>query len=330
VNVEELEKELSGGDLRAAYLLAGEEPLLRDDALALITDAALSGGTLDFNLDRLSGDSTTAASLRDAVGALPVMAPRRLVILREPEAGRGSSKALLEALAELVPEVCAQEQTVLVVTAPKADKRARWVKAFSGKAAVVECSPPKPGRAVVSFVRMEAKRQGLSFEKGAAELLASRVGPQLLLLRQEIAKASLLAGTDRKGKPSKVLVEHIEASTGHVAEQPIWDLTDAIGEGRAGDAVGMLSRLLAGGAPAPVVLASLASHFRRLLRVASGARPNGPPFVVRKLESQARRYTAGRLATCLAAIHDADTALKGAGTLSAEMTLERLVLGLAS
>jgi hypothetical protein len=66
------------------------------------------------------------------------------------------------------------------------------------------------------------------------------------------------------------------------------------------------------------------------MRVADGAPPGGPPFVVRKLEQQARRYPVGRLSTCLAAIHDADTALKGAGTLSPEMTLERLVLGLAS
>lgn len=327
MNIADLEKELGAAKVRPAYLLAGEEALLRDDALALITEAVLVGGPIEFNLDRLPGDKTTAAALRDAVAALPVMASRRLVILREPEGARGSSKALCDAIADVVPEVCAQNETVLVVAAAKADKRARWVKAFGEPAGLVECVAPKAGRSVVSFVRSEAKRQGVSFQKGAAELLAERVGPQLLLLRQEIAKAALLAGP---GKSPKILVEHVEASTGHVAEEPIWDLTDAIGEGRLGDAVGLLSRLLSAGAAAPVVLGALAAHFRKLLKVDSGGRPPGPPFVVRKLESQARRYPPGRLAVCLAAIHDADLALKGAGSLSPEMALERLVLGLAS
>ena len=324
MNLEELTSELASGTIRSAYLLAGEEPLLRDDALASIQDAVLGDGPDDFNLDRMSGESATPAGLRDSVAALPMMAPRRLVVLREPEGRRGSAKALTDALAEIVPELGEQQQTVLVVTTPKADKRARWVKAFAEPAAAVDCAPPRAGKALVSFVRAEAKRQGLSLERGVAELLAERVGPQLLLLRQEIAKAALLAG----GK--KIALADAEVSTGQVAEAPIWDLTDAIGEGRAADAVGLLSRMLDAGAPAPVVLGSLASHFRKLLRLGSGGRVAGPPFVVRKLERQSRRYSAGRLMTCLDAIHDADTALKGGSSMRPEIALERLVLGLAS
>ncbi len=324
MNLEELSSEIATGTIRPAYLLAGEEPLLRDDALATIQEAVLGQGPDDFNLDRLTGETATPASLRDAVGALPMMSPRRLVVMRDPEGRRGSAKALTDALAEVVAELAGQDQTVLVVTAGKADKRARWVKAFADPAATVDCAPPKAGRALTSFIRAEAKRQGLSLDRGVTELLAERVGPQLLLLRQEIAKAALLAG----GK--KIQLADAEVSTGQVAEAPIWDLTDAIGEGRTADAIGMLSRMLDAGAPAPVVLGSLASHFRKLVRLGSGARVPGPPFVVRKLERQARRYSPGRLMACLEAIHDADTQLKGASSMRPEMALERLVLGLAS
>ncbi len=325
MNLDELRKELAGGTIRPAYLLVGEEPLLRDDALAAIHEAVLDGAAEDFNLDRMAGDSATAAAVRDAVGALPMMAKRRLVVLREPEGRRGSSKALTDGLAEIVPELASQDSSVLVVAAGKVDKRQRWVKAFGEPAVLVDCAPPKAGRALTAFVREEAKRQDVSLERGVAELLAERVGPQLLLMRQEIAKASLLAGEGQK-----VSLAHAEASTGQVAEQPIWDLTDAIGEGRTADAIAMLSRLLDGGAPVPVVLGTLASHFRKLLRLGTGGRVPGPPFVVRKLESQARRYPPARLMTCMQAIHDADTAIKGGSTMRPEMALERLVLGLAS
>ena len=324
MNLEELSSEIAAGTIRPAYLLAGEEPLLRDAALATIQAAVLADGPSDFNLDRLAGENATPASLRDAVAALPMLSPRRLVVLRDPEGRRGSAEELTDAIAEVVPELGGQAQTVFVVTAEKADRRLRWVKAFAEPAASVDCSPPKPGRTLTSFVRAEAKRQGLSLERGVAELLANRVGPQLLLLRQEIAKAALVAGS------KKISLADAEISTGQVAEAPIWDLTDAIGEGRTADAIGLLSRILDAGAAPQLVLASLASHFRKLVRLASGARVPGPPFVVRKLESQVRRYPPTRLTACLEAIHDVDMQLKGASSMRPAMALERLVLGLAS
>lgn len=324
MNLEELSSEIAAGTIRPAYLLAGEEPLLRDDALATIQEAVLAEGPSDFNLDRLTGESATPASLRDAVAALPMLSPRRLVVLRDPEGRRGSAEELTDTIAEVVPELGGQAQTVFVVTAEKADRRLRWVKAFAEPAASVDCSPPKPGRTLTSFVRAEAKRQGLSLERGVAELLANRVGPQLLLLRQEIAKAALVAGS------KKISLADAEISTGQVAEAPIWDLTDAIGEGRTADAIGLLSRILDAGAAPQLVLASLASHFRKLVRLASGARVPGPPFVVRKLESQVRRYSPTRLTACLEAIHEVDIQLKGASSMRPAMALERLVLGLAS
>jgi DNA polymerase III delta subunit len=78
-----------------------------------------------------------------------------------------------------------------------------------------------------------------------------------------------------------------------------------------------------------VLLGSLASHFRKLVRVNGGGAVAGPPFLIRKLEQQARRYSAVRLRGCMEAIHQTDLAIKGAGALSPELALERLVLVLA-
>ena len=322
---DELERDLKKAGVRPAYLLLGGEPLLRDDALAAIRSVVLEGAAADFNLDRLSGDTATPAALEDAARSLPVMARRRLVVLSEPEKKRGGAKALTDALAALVKDLRGQDQTVLVVTATRADRRARWVKAFGEPAVVLDCDPPKNARSVAAFVKREASRQGLELESGAAELLAERIGPQLLMLRQEIAKASLLAGPGERITRSQV-----EISSSQLAEQPIWDLTDAIGAGRKADAVALLSRMLAAGAASPAILGTLAGHFRKLARLRGGGPVAGPPFVVKKLEKQARRYTESRLLACLRAIHEADTALKGASALRPELSLERLVIGLSS
>jgi DNA polymerase-3 subunit delta len=328
VTGDELRRELDAGTLRPAYLLSGEEALVRDDALERIRESVLADGPADFNFDRLEGDATSPGALLDALRTLPVMAQRRLVVLREPQGqgrARKANEVLLEAIAEGVSSLGEESSTVLVVVASKVDRRARWVKAFGAPAAEVRCDPPKGQREVVAFVRNEAKRQGVAFERGAAELLAERTGPQLLMLRQEISKLALLAGEGHEISRS-----HVASGTCDVAEEPIWDLTDAIGAGRTSDAMVVLTKLLRSGAAPPLVLGALVSHFRRLLRVSAGAAVPGPPFVVKKLETQARRYSQGRLASCLRAIHETDTALKGAGSLRPEMALERLVLGLSA
>ena len=244
---------------------------------------------------------------------------RRLVVLRDPDAGRGAAgKELCDTVGELLSDPNGLEQTVLVVIATKADKRTAWVKAFKDPAAMLDCAPPKGAKGIASFIVGEARAQKLEIEPGVAEMLAERIGPQLLMLRQELAKVALLAGP---GEP--IRRAHVEASTSHIAEDSVWDLMDAIGEGRASAALELLARITGSGAPAPVVLGALAAHFRKLSRLRSGGAVPGPPFVVKKLEKQARRYSAKRLVQCLQHIHETDTALKGAGSLSPELALER-------
>jgi len=303
----ELAAELARGKLRPAYLLAGAEPLLRDDALEAIEAAVLDAGPRDFNLDRLEIGRCEPGRLEEALGTLPVMAARRLVVLREGD-GRGGK--VDGGWATLLEQRLGQAEdgdatSVLVVVAEKVDKRNRWVKAFAAPAALVECDPPKGGRELATFIAEEARRQGVELEPEAAGLLGERVGPQLLLLRHEIEKAELLAGPG-----SRVTRAHVEQTVAAVA-------------------VELLAKLLAQGAAAPAILGALASHFRRLVRVGNGESVPGPPFVVRKLEQQARRYPARRLVACLRAIHRADVELKGASPLGPDRALEQLVLSLA-
>jgi DNA polymerase-3 subunit delta len=323
VNVEELREELRADKLSAAYLIVGEEVLLRDDAVSAIRQAVLSEGARDFDEERLDGESTTASALLDSVRTLPVLGRRRLVALREPDAGRAKTRGLTDAVAEAVAGVQKHDDSVLIVVAGKVDGRARWVKSF-GKA-VIRCDPPRGVGPLSAFIRSEAQRQEIALDAGAVALLAERTGPQLMMLRQEIAKAGLFAGPGQK-----VTAEHIAESTRDVADGPVWDLTDAIGEGRSDEALVLLGKLLRSGGAPPAILGALANHFRKLTRVQAGGSVPGPPFAVRKLESQARRFSSGRLLSCLGAVHQTDLALKGAGGILPEIALERLVIGLSA
>ena len=324
MTLDDLRAELEEGRLRSSYLVVGAEPLLRDDALAAIRIAALADGPSDFDYERLDGETVTGAALLDAVGTLPVLAPRRLVVLREPESARAKTRGLADSLGETLVALKDSRDTVLVVLAEKVDGRSRWVKAF-GSAAVVRCDPPRKGAALSAFIAAEASRQGIHLDRAAIALLAERTGPQLLVLRQEIAKAALFAGPGEKVK-----AKHVAESTSDVAEEPIWDLTDAIGEGRCGDALALLGKLLRSGSAPPAILGAFSGHFRKLTSVRSGGVVTAQPFVIRKLEGQSRRFSPGRLLSCLAVIHQTDLVLKGAGGIPPELALERLVIALAS
>src|SRR5262249_3648758 len=151
----ELARELAERGPRRAYLLAGAESLLREDALAALRRAVIGDGDPAFLLDRFDG-SAAPGELTDALHTLPVIAPRRLVVLEEPEArgasargaqgaegersGRppGTARALIDAVADWIGDAReASSPAVLVVAASQPDRRARWVKAFGD--AIVEC-----------------------------------------------------------------------------------------------------------------------------------------------------------------------------------------------
>jgi DNA polymerase-3 subunit delta len=326
VTPEELAAELSEGKLRPAYLLAGEEALLRDQGLAAIRAAALGDGPHDFDFERLDGERTGGGRLRDALRALPVLAPRRLVVLREPEARKGGkSEGLLEELMSAIAELATQRQTLLVVVAARIDRRSGWVRAFAEPAALVACDPPKGARAVAAFVATEARRRRLSLGPGAADALAEAVGAHGLRLASELEKASLLAGPGQR-----VTREHVLEAVSSVADDKLWDLTDATFEGRSADALAALAGLRNAGVPAPVVLGALAAQLRKLLRARAGEPPSGHPLAVRRIEAQARRHSLARLGAGLRAAAEADERLKGRGSLPTELVLERLVLALSS
>ena len=252
------------------------------------------------------------------------MAARRLVILTEPEHMRGGGfKGSDRGSGPGVGPLRGWEGTVLVVVASKADRRSRWVKAFQDPTASVDCERAQGWEGTSTLHRVGGVPAGhRARERGRAGTRGTP-GPQLMLIRQELAKVRLFAGDGES-----VTREHVMASAQDVAEKSIWDLTDAIGAGRTAEAISQLGDLLGAGAAGPAILGALAGHFRRLARVREGQPVSVPPFIKRKLESQAKRYSLLGLRHCLEAIHGADLALKGAGRLSPEVALESLVLDL--
>jgi DNA polymerase III delta subunit len=80
--VTQLRQDIDRGQLRPVYFFYGPEEFLKERFIEEILGKLVSPDLKDFNLDILYGDETDATSLIDRVASLPMMAERRLVLVR--------------------------------------------------------------------------------------------------------------------------------------------------------------------------------------------------------------------------------------------------------
>lgn len=186
-----LARALRQGELAPVYLLYGSEDVLKDEAIRLILDAALEPSLRDFNLDQRSAAQLDAEDVRTLVSTLPMMADRRVVVLREVEGWRKNAKGRAELLAYLKKP---SPDTVLVLVQGSGEGDTAD-KEFAARAQGVACVPLAADKAR-DWAIAEAATLGATLPAKAAAHLVEAVGTDLGVLRSEIAKLGALpAGT---------------------------------------------------------------------------------------------------------------------------------------
>jgi DNA polymerase-3 subunit delta len=183
---------LGRGDLAPVYYLFGEEEILKEEAARAIAERGLEPQERDFNLDQRQAQGMDPETLHSLVNTLPMLAARRVVVVREIEAWRRKAavrEVLLRYLANPAPETI----LVLVESAPGEDKaRDREPDSeLAGHACAVECRQLTPDR-VPRWLAHHARRLGVTFGEGAAEHLAQAIGNDLGALRSELEKLAAL------------------------------------------------------------------------------------------------------------------------------------------
>jgi DNA polymerase III subunit delta len=319
--------------LDPVYVLASGQPLLVERALAAIRDAAVPAALRGFNVDAYDGKGVSASRVLAAARTMPMMAARRLIIIRDLNA---VPAAELTGLAPYLDEP--SPTTVLVGIAAKLDKRLKFFSAAAKAGFVHELEAP---RDLAGWCRAEAQTRGLAVQPAACNRLADIVGADLARLALSLDQLALFAG-DRP-----VTADDVDELIAETRERSVFELTDAIGEGNAARARGAVAALCGQRESAVGVVVMLARHMRQLAmchaavaeRLPKNEMPRAlgvPPFVVDKLLRQARRYGAVAAATALVKLAEADAALKGMAPaqktmgreLGEQILLERLVDGI--
>ncbi len=215
-----------------AYYFFGDDDYLKEQAARALIEAVVEPATRDFNLDVRNAADTDATMLGSLLGTPPMMAERRLVMLRDIGALKKDARTALD-LYLTAPAA----DVVLVMIAPGGDK-AKVDKTLQSKASSVEFAPLESNRVTKWIVHHVQAEHGATIAPEAADLLHRAVGNDLPALAGEIDKlASYVSGAEitEAAVADVVGVRHGET---------LGDLLDRIAQRDAAGALALLPHIL--------------------------------------------------------------------------------------
>lgn len=329
---DQVETAFRARNFKPLYFLYGDEGYLIDAAGRLLIDTALAPHERDFNLDIVYGAEAEAASVLALCAAYPMMAERRVVLVRDFEKLKGN--ALFQAYAER-PNPSA---VVLLACRTKPNLNAHPYRALKQHATWGEFKALKPHE-VTGWATRYLKARGRRLEPDAAAMMAETVGTDLQTAATEADKLLAHAG-DRV----TITTDDVLSAGGHSREFNVFELQKAVGEGKYPEALTIAERLLQQASNARGealrVVSVLTSYFGKLQKLAflqaAGAREADlarelgvPPFFLKEYVQTLRRLGAARLDDAFAALLAADYELKGGSGRDDRLVLLLLLRRLA-
>jgi DNA polymerase III delta subunit len=260
-------------------------------------------GLRAFNVERFYGAEARVDDLVDAANTLPMMVPRRVVLVLDADklfVPKRESKAADEELERLEAFLKAPpSHSTMVFVCGALDMRRRVVKLLLKDAHVVNCGVIADGADAQRWVTARAAREQVTFEPAAIRALVERAGVDLPRLRAGFDRVALYA----MGQPA-ITAEHVrEAVPAGPDAQENFGIANAIQSGDAQRALRQLWAALDAGAV--------------------------PFFLMGQIRLAAERMPAPRLGTAIDAVFRTDLALKSSGG-EPRILLERLVVELCT
>jgi DNA polymerase-3 subunit delta len=354
--VSEIEAAAEGkGQLKAGYVLVGDETYLLDRCREAVLKAYVPQDLRDFCLSDLDLSGTSIYEVLDRAQTPSLMSPFQVVFVRNVRQlyTRGAKKDEFAALDRYFHSPNPQALLIFLadfISIPSDARRMelddknrfeRLTETLGAHCGMVELARVNEEDAM-RWVVATAQEQGVRVEADAARELVDALGADMMLISSELEK--LLLYTLGKGR---ITLGDVETMVLAAKQRSLYELTDAISAHDRARALALLQGLLnssdAGEDAAIGHLYMLARTFRQMLvileknvrdsRAIWQALWQGfrmPPFAADDLIRQARRYTSRReLTRALKLIARADLELRSSPP-DKRLVLERLVYELAS
>jgi len=194
-----------------------------------LVDAAVDPATRDFNLDQRRGSDLDAESLASLLAMPPMMADRRVIVVRDVSTLRKDARAALENyLRSPAPDI------LVALTAPADVKEDKTLASLT---VPVDCQS-LTGAQLPKWIVARTDKLGTSITPGAVELLQDAAGTDLSLLALELDKlASYSSGR-------AIDEDAVSAVVGVRRDETLGRLLDAVAMRDAGRALSLISGVL--------------------------------------------------------------------------------------
>lgn len=258
----QFERQLASEALRPVYLIAGNEPLLVQEAADALRGKAREQGYSEREV--LDADASFDwNTLTMGIASLSLFASRRLFDLRLPSGkpGKDGSEAIQKYCADPPPD------TILLITAQDWSKAhaGKWSEAIARAGHVLPIWPIKPHE-LTDWLIKRLRARGLQASPQAMQQLVDRIEGNLLAAAQEVDKLALLLATKTGGiDPASRRMVVIDEATMEdvVADSSRFDVFRLIETALAGDATRaarMLHGIRAEGEQVPGLLPMIAKE----------------------------------------------------------------------
>lgn len=213
-----------------AYYIFGEDDYQKEDAVRQLQFAALDPATRDFNLETRRGADLDGETLSILLSTPPMMAERRVVVIRDVGGLKKDPRKVLDAYLERPAS-----DLLLLLTVAAAGKPD---EGLSGSTATLRFDQLSGDRLPKWISHTATTVHGLDITESAVELLQSSVGNDLYQLSTELDKlASYTNGT-------AIDEAAVAAIVGVTPGETITDFLDALGDRNLSRALPLVSLIL--------------------------------------------------------------------------------------
>ncbi len=319
------------------YLVYGRETFLIDEVLN-ISRKLVNEATKDFNYQIIDENNISLDYIKSSIETLPLMDDKRVIIIKDMDVFKGSSKFISKEEEELLLKYLKNipsETIVIFLSYFKVDKRKKFFKDLKKISKELDCEKLKDDE-LFSWVKKKFKDNKISIDNSNLiyfiknqDYIEKDSQKTLYDLENEIKKIKDFVQDDLVNK------EIIDKLMPKKSDTDIFKFVDAIGNKNPNLALKSLNDMIDDGKSPLMILAMVSRQFRLILQVKElssygysnkviGQKLSLHIFVVSKVLKQSSNFSANMILKIINECLEIDYSIKN-GLIKDKIALELLI-----
>lgn len=321
--MEQLLQDIKQKTYKNIYLLCGEEAYLRNQYKKKLKEALVAEGDT-MNYSYYEGKDIIVHEVIDMAETLPFFADRRVLMIENS----GFFKNKCEELADYMAEI--PESSFFIFVETELDKRNRLYKEVKKRGRIVEFGTQKEDT-LMKWILGMLKKEGKNITGETMQTFLTKTGSDMQLIKNELDKLTAYAeGRD------VITTEDVEHVCTTQTTNKIFEMVNAIADGKQKKALELYEDLLALKEPPMRILFLIARQFHQLYQVKLLSKEGVPqaeiakqagivPFAVKKYQTQAKSFSEEELRGAVEECVAGEEAVK-TGAMNDRLSVELIIM----